>query len=103
MNTQNMQQLMLLPIPFEEFKSVLSDIVKSELKSEIQSLPSQQQPTDLLTRKETAKLLGISLPTLHNWTTEGRIPAYRIARRVRYKRAEVEESLIKIRGGKSND
>lgn len=50
----------------------------------------------ILTRKETAELLSISLPTLHSWTMSGKIKAYGIGGRVYYKLEEVEQSLIQI-------
>jgi excisionase family DNA binding protein len=53
-------------------------------------------PTELLTRKEAAKLLGVSLPTLSDWTNTGKIIGYRIASRVRYKSNELENSLSQI-------
>lgn len=53
--------------------------------------------TELLSRKEASKLLGISLPTLSDWTNTGKIIGYRIASRVRYKRFELENSLTQIK------
>ena len=46
--------------------------------------------------KETAQKLGISLPTLHDWTKRGIIPAYRINTRVRYLKEDIEASFNKI-------
>ncbi len=54
----------------------------------------------LLTRKETAQKLGISLPTLNQWTKDGLIVAHRIASRVRYRTKDVEASLIQVRSVK---
>jgi len=55
------------------------------------------QRDELLTRKDAAKVLGISLNTLGKFTKTGKIPAYRIgAKAVRYKMNEVFQSLNKI-------
>ena len=51
----------------------------------------------LLTRKEVANFLNISLPTLHDWTKSGRIKAYRIGSRILYKSSEVIDSLTQIK------
>ena len=51
---------------------------------------------DLLTRKETADILKISLPTLWAWTNKGIIPAYRIGNKVRYKKADILTALHKM-------
>jgi excisionase family DNA binding protein len=54
-----------------------------------------------LTRSETADLLRITLPTLHNWTKDGLLPSYKIGGRVLYKRKEVFDSLeLKASKGK---
>jgi excisionase family DNA binding protein len=52
--------------------------------------------TELLTRIEVANLFGVSLPTVREYTLSGKLKGYRIGRRVRYKRAEVEQSLQEI-------
>ena len=51
----------------------------------------------LLTRKDTAKLLGISLPTLNEWTKAGELTSYRIGSSIRYKHHEVIQALSKIK------
>ena len=53
-------------------------------------------PETLLSRAETAQLLGITLNTLKKFTRDGTIPAYGIGSRVMYKRSEVLNSLTKI-------
>ena len=75
----------------EDLKKVISSIVKTELAS-----VSQAGREELLTRKGTAKVLGISLHTLNEFTKSGKIPAYRIGTRVRYKVNEVFQSLNRI-------
>ncbi len=45
------------------------------------------------TRKEVAQLLRITLPTLHQYTKEGRIQALRIGGRVLYSEQAVQEAL----------
>ncbi|CAA0242662.1 conserved hypothetical protein [Tenacibaculum maritimum] len=47
----------------------------------------------LLTRKQTAELLQISLVTLWNWRKEGIIQAYRIGNKIRYKESKIIEAL----------
>lgn len=47
----------------------------------------------LLTRIETAKLLGVTLPTVIDWGKKGILKGYRIGNRVRYKHTEIMETL----------
>lgn len=68
------------------------------LESQIKELKQQPQPiTDkLITRDETAKLLGVSLVTLHNWVKSNILTAYRVGNKVRFKENEVLASLQQI-------
>lgn len=53
--------------------------------------------TDLLTPKETAEFLKISLPTLWRWQKKGKVKCYGIAGTRYYKRSEVVESLTELK------
>ncbi len=81
----------------EQLKSEISETVKREMQTFFSLIQPQKEQTEYLTRKEAAKLLGITLPTLHEWTKTGLVQGYRIASRVRYKRSELETSLIQIK------
>lgn len=81
-------------------KEIQEIIEKAFRKELIENLKEPIQELEIfLTRKETTKILGITLPTLRAWTIAGKIPAYRISSRIRYKRSEViayvESGLIK--------
>lgn len=82
----------------EEFKELLQEAVKVEIEK---NQPEDPFGQEYLTRKQTAKMLGISLPTLHEWTMEGRIQAYRIGRLVRYKRSDVHAALKSVNAQKN--
>jgi excisionase family DNA binding protein len=60
------------------------------------------QPEELLTREGAAELLGITLPTLREYTNRGLVTGYRIGTRVRYKRTEVLNGLQQIRTAKNS-
>lgn len=92
-----MQDVLLSPISLEQFKTEISLSVRKEIENHFRTYETPKPNTELLTRKEAAKLLSISLPTLLDWTNTGRVSGYRIASRVRYKRAELETSLAKIK------
>lgn len=89
-----MTQTILTQIPLEELMTAIQDAVKTEIEK--LNLNKPETPTEYITRKDTAGILGISLPTLNDWSKRGVIPSYRIASRVRYKRAEVMNSLTKV-------
>lgn len=60
------------------------------------STQSQEQPKDeeYRTRKETAKMLKISLPTLNHYTKKRILTGYRVGARVLYKQSEIEVALM---------
>ena len=77
---------------FDEVQA-LRDLLRSCLEQKANP-PLQEE---LLTRKEAASLLKISLVTLSNWTKNGLVKGHRISNKVRYKRSELETSIKSIR------
>jgi excisionase family DNA binding protein len=96
-NLYIMQDFILSPITREELKLDISETIKKELQTILATLHPQKEETELLSRKDAAKVLGVSLPTLNEWTKSGTVKGYRIASRIRYKRSELDSSLSQIR------
>ncbi|MBK9477330.1 MAG: helix-turn-helix domain-containing protein [Bacteroidetes bacterium] len=87
-----MEKIMLSPITIDE----LATVIQMTVKREFETINNSQKPepdNDYLSRKETCKILGISLPTLNDYTKRGLVPSYRIGARIRYKKEEVLKSL----------
>lgn len=78
----------------EEFKAIIEEVILTVIEGLDLSVP--QTETQLITRQQTADLLGVSLPTLGQWAKRGIIPSYRIGNCVRYKREEVINSLKQV-------
>lgn len=85
-----------------QLENVNAQDFKNEILSEIKNIFSgfantlQTNDADkLLTREETAKMLSISLVTLWDWTNKDILQAYRIGKKIRYKKSEVLEALQK--------
>lgn len=55
------------------------------------------EPEELLTRKDAAGVLRITLPTLREYTNRGILKGYRLGSRVRYKRSEVIAALSQMK------
>lgn len=92
------EQIVLSPIPLPDLLGEITKAVRSELDARTQ--PVQPPAEELLTRVEAAQLLGITLPTLRDYTRRGYVTGYRIGTRVRYKRNEVLDSLQRMRTAK---
>ena len=76
-----------------ELRTLIENSVKNVLE---QLSPKQKDTPELLTRNEVAKLLGVSLVTLSSWIQQGKIPALRIGTRIRFRKADVLNSLTEI-------
>lgn len=95
-----MDKILFSSLPLEQLKTELSDAVFKQFEPFLHTAKSQTLQTEIINRKEAAKLLGVSLVTLNQWTKEGRVKGYRIASRVRYKKVELENSLTQIKTGR---
>lgn len=62
----------------------------TELKKEF----TPKEPDDFLTRMEVAKLLKISLTTVHEWVNTGTLKAYKVGNRTYFSRKEIENTLF---------
>ena len=86
-------QIILSGISNEQLLDGIETTVRNVFEKYILGLQKTESATELITRKEAAQIYGVSLPTLHEWTKKGIIPAQRIGTRIRYKRADVYASL----------
>lgn len=86
------QSLALMPV--DELRNLISEVVREEIQTHI---PAPAEPftdfPDLLTRHQTAQLLGVALATVDNWTASGRLRKHRIGAAVRIKKVEVLAAL----------
>ena len=87
-----MESTILQNVSLDELKELIAEAVKDQVKH----LKPPQKDPELITRAEVARILGISLPTLNDWTKRGVIPALKIGSRVRYKKADVYAALEKV-------
>jgi len=90
-----MKNLILTKITAQELSQMITDAVNEAVKNikiEQPITPSQE----LLSRKEVADKLKISLVTLNDWTKKGIVNSYAIGGRILYKASEINEKLTKI-------
>jgi len=87
--------IQLLNLSTDELKEAILNDLRPQLESLRQEL-NQQGPEEYLTRNELAEKLKVSLPTINDWSKKGILKPYRLGNLVRFKKSEVEESLIEI-------
>ena len=75
----------------------LQELIAASVQKELSKLPLGQEPDELLDRKQAAAALGITLPTLREYTRLGILQGYRLGTRVRYKRRELLAGLRPLR------
>jgi len=94
-----MEQIGFISITANDLRGLIAGAVAEVLKThQGAGQPAPQEPPDeLLSRKETAKLLRVSLLTLRNWETRGVLRPRRLSRRVLYLKSEVLAALKTIR------
>ena len=80
-----MDKLILSPIELEAFMEAFRAIVRDELQHQHQS----EKSDELLTAKEAAAMLKISLVTLWQWEKAGRVKKHKIGSRVYFKHSEI--------------
>lgn len=85
------QNILLSPISIDELESRL--ITRFVQEMGILLKPTSVPDNSFLTRKKTAEILGISLPTLNEYTKTGIVKGYKIGSRIRYKKQEIQDSL----------
>ena len=67
--------------------------VKTQL-DELKKSYSPKEPDDFLTRMEVAKLLKISLTTVHEYSNTGILKKYKVGNRTYFSRKEIENTLF---------
>jgi excisionase family DNA binding protein len=94
-----MHNLILSSHTTEELTGIIIQAVR-EAVTAIQAIPTPSTSETLLTRRETADKLKVSLVTLNDWTRRGMIQSHIIGGRVLYKASEVEKALHPVKSVK---
>ena len=83
----------------EDFRRWIKEEVR-ELLSEIKPIPPETEDTNpLISRADTAKMLGISLVTLTDWVKRG-LPRHKQRGRVYFLKSEILDYLKKDTSGR---
>lgn len=93
-----MQSHLLLGINKDEFEDTIRRIIREELDKQPEKPPvSATEFPELLTKKQAAKLLGLSLPSISLYVKMGHIPACVVGKRLRFNKKQLIENIHQIR------
>lgn len=76
----------------KEFISIIENVIEDRFTTFLK----EKEPENL-TVQETAKLLGVTELTIHNYIKKGLIPASKIGRRIVIKRIDIENALNEVK------
>jgi len=77
-----MQETVLISLPMDELKKLISEAVSCGSVSKLGV--NEVQQVNIINRAELCKRLDITEPTAIRWGKKGRIPCFRIGSRVLY-------------------
>lgn len=83
-----------LSFPIDQLASAIAEKLQPYFLTQTTEQPKEE---GYRTRKETAKMLNISLPTLNEYTKKRILTGYRVGVRVLYKQSEIESALVKMK------
>lgn len=87
----------LIGISPEELREELRREIRQDFRQELQEFSKLFTPKESIawiTRKEAAKMVGVSEATIDIWIKEKVLNSFKIGSRVRLKRSEIETVLI---------
>lgn len=90
-----MNQILFTGITVNDLLEKIGLIIDGKL-SELAIQNPKENQSKFISRKEVARLLKVSLPTLHDYTKYGWLQSYKIGKRVLYKHEEVLACIEKV-------
>ncbi len=94
-----MEHMLFTQLTIPELRKVFRQELEKYDADKQNNSPLTQPPAEIkyLSRKEAAKRLSVSLPTLQDWVKKGIISAYRINSRVLFKENELLAAPSRIK------
>ncbi|WP_243473059.1 helix-turn-helix domain-containing protein [Winogradskyella sp. MH6] len=93
MSTKSIQFVQVTP---EQLQEAIIDGVKIQL-NDLKQHFKPKEPTEYLTRAEVSEMLKIDVSSVYNWTKRGILIPYQISGRIYFKRADIENAIVKLK------
>ena len=91
-----MEKVLFTSVPIADLQGYIAQTIQHELSVILKANDAPPDTDELVTRKQAAIILGLSLPTLHDYTVRGIVTAYRVGSRVRYRKGDLLNCLLKV-------
>ena len=91
-----MKQIQFIGLSPEESNKPIFDYIDKKFE-ELKKNFTTKEPTEYLSKKETAELLKVNLSSVNNWIKRGALQSYGLQGRVFLKRSEVENAIVKLK------
>jgi excisionase family DNA binding protein len=88
-----------IPLPFSALKMQSNDHIDTATMGMETHPSSPRTEIDLMTEQELARHLKICRRQLYNWRVAGLIPYFKMGKAVRFRVADINEALEKMRIG----
>ena len=101
-NVNVMDKTILISLPIEEFQNLIIDCVNSCLLNTKVEQTSKEDSDGLLSVKEAADFLGLTVPTIYTKSSRGELPVMKRSKRLYFSKNDLME-YVKAGRRKSND
>ena len=85
---------LLLMISENDLKVIIEDSFR---KIMLELSTKEDPPDEFLTSKQVCKLLKISLSTINNWRSSGKLKAHKLGNRILFRREEILTKIAELR------
>jgi excisionase family DNA binding protein len=90
-----MKEISIQILSESDMRNIIDSSVREIITDLFRNTASANE--EYLTRQETAALLKLSLPTLHEYSRLGLIKSYRLGKTIRYKGSDIDKALKEIK------
>jgi DNA invertase Pin-like site-specific DNA recombinase len=95
-----MKTINFIQVTHEQLQETILQGVREgfkQFKKEFQ----QEEPDEILSRTEAAKMFKITVTTLDRWTNQGRLIRFGLGKKIFYKRSQLEAALVELKAIKT--
>lgn len=87
-----MDKIIFTQLSIEELRAIIKDCLKTDTTT-----PTKDNSEEvLLSKEEIKKLFNVSLVTVSDWMKSGKLPYFRMQRRVYFRKSEINKVMSRL-------